>query len=264
MTNEAERAARTVGDDERFVALARVGYAISGVLHIVIGWLAVQVALGSGGEDADQGGALETLAGNPLGVVVLWLGVVGFAALALWQAITAALPDEDGSDRAKAAGRAVLYGALTFSAFTVARGGSSDSGEQTQDATATLLEAPMGVALVSAVGVGVVIAGAYHVYKGATQKFVEDLRTTGGGHLGRGVRVTGTLGYVAKGIALGVVGVLFVVAALTSDPEESTGLDGAMQTLAEQPYGTFLLLGVGVGIALYGVYSFARARYARM
>lgn len=79
-----------------------------------------------------------------------------------------------------------------------------------------------------------------------------------------GVRVTGTLGYVAKGIALGVVGVLFVVAALTSDPEESTGLDGAMQTLAEQPYGTFLLLGVGVGIALYGVYSFARARYARM
>lgn len=261
---QVEDTARSVHRDRRLQTLARGGFVISGVLHLLIGWLAVQVALGSGGEDADQGGALQLLSENPVGVVILWLGVVGFAALALWQVLTAALPGAEGSDRAKAAGRAVLYAALTWTAFTVARGGSTDSGEQTQDATATLLAAPLGVALVVVVGLAVVAGGAYHVYKGLSRAFVDDLSTTGGGAVGSGVVTTGVLGYAAKGVALVVVGVLFVVAAVTSDPEESTGLDGAMRTLAEQPYGTVLLIAVGVGVALYGVYSFARARYARM
>lgn len=154
-------------------------------------------------------------------------------------------------------------GALGATSLTFATGGSSDSGESSADLTATLMAAPMGRLLVGLVGLGVIGAGGYHIYKGWTKKFREDLVTTGGGSIGRGVEISGLIGYIAKGVALFVVGGLFLLAAIEADPEESTGMDGALKTLAEQPLGTVLLLAVALGLALYGVYSFARARFAR-
>jgi hypothetical protein len=69
---------------------------------------------------------------------------------------------------------------------------------------------------------------------------------------------------VAKGIALGAVGVLFVVAAATVNPEGADGLDGALRALASLPLGVVILVLVGAGFIAYGVYSFVRARFAHM
>lgn len=262
--HEAARTTSKVGDHPWLERLARVGFAASGLIHLLIGWIAVQVALGGSSEEADQGGALEQLRGAPLGGVLLWICVVGFFALALWQAIEAVVGSDEVKDRVKAAGKAVLYGALGATTFTFAMGGSKDSGESSADLTATLLAAPLGRILVGAVGLGVIGAGAYHVYKGWAKKFREDLVTTGGGAIGRGVEISGMVGYIAKGVALTVVGGLFLLAAAQADPEESTGLDGALRTLAQQPAGAVLLLAVALGLILYGVYSFARARYAKL
>lgn len=256
------RAADRAGDRPWLRGLARIGYAASGLIHLLIGWIAAQVALGRGGE-ADQSGALQTLRSAPAGALLLWVCVVGVAALALWQAIEAVVGTDEWTDRVKAAGKAVLYGALGATSLTFATGGSSDSGESSADLTATLMAAPMGRLLVGLVGLGVIGAGGYHIYKGWTKKFREDLVTTGGGSIGRGVEISGLIGYIAKGVALFVVGGLFLLAAIEADPEESTGMDGALKTLAEQPLGTVLLLAVALGLALYGVYSFARARFAR-
>ena len=119
---------------------------------------------------------------------------------------------------------------------------------------------PGGRALVGLVGLGVVAIGAYHVYKGWAKNFLQDLQE----HPGDWAVHAGRVGYIAKGLALAVVGGLFVVAALREQPSRATGLDGALRTLREAPLGTGLLTAVAAGLVCFGVYCFARSRYARV
>lgn len=244
--------------------LARGGYVATGLIHVAIGWIAARLALGGGGGSADQSGALEALRSAPGGSLLLWVCVLGFGALALWHLLEAVVGADELTDRAKAATQGVVYAVLGFTALTFARGGSTDGEETTGDLTTTLMGMPFGRVLVGLVGVVVLVVGGYHVYKGLSEKFLEDLRTTGGGSIGTGVRWSGIVGYAAKGVALAVVGVLFVLAAWQADPDEAGGLDAALKALAGQPFGAALLGVVALGLVLYGVYSFARARYARM
>lgn len=277
----AEGTARRAANSEWLELLARIGFLVYGLLHLLIGYIAVQIALGSGsggaggGGSADQSGALATLAQSGFGRFALWVGVVGFACLALWQATNAVLgAGSSGSiatqsrdqwmDRGKAAAKTVLYAALAVTTLTFARGGSSSSGQQSADFTASLIDTGPGRALVVAIGLGTIAVGAYMVHKGAKKKFLQDLSSTGGGDVGRAVVRLGQVGYIAKGVVIAVVGVLFIVAAVQQQPGEATGVDGALRTLGEQPYGTALLIAIGLGLVAFGVYLFARARYARM
>ncbi len=262
------RSSRSANDSTALQALARAGYVASGVLHLLLGWLAVRLALGSTGGSADQQGALRELASAPGGAVLLWLTVAGFAGLALWQ-LTEAVAGVPGTDaaeqagaRAKAAAKAVLYGVLAGTAVRVATGASG--GGSVEGLTADLMHAPAGRWLVAAVGAVIVGVGVFHVAKGWRTSFRDDLRATGGGAVGQAVVRLGQVGYVAKGVALGVLGGLFVAAAVTADPEKAGGMDDALRTIREQPFGVVLLVVTGLGLAAYGVYSFARARYARL
>jgi len=162
-------------------------------------------------------------------------------------------------DKVKAAGKAVLYGALAYTSFTFALGGHSSSNKQAKDFTRTLMEAPAGRVLVGLVGLGILGVAGYHVYKGWKRKFLEDLQE----HPGRWAVVAARIGYIAKGVALVAVGVLFIVAAVQQHVGKATGLDGALKSLRDLPAGPVVLIGVALGLAAYGVYSFARARYAR-
>jgi len=259
-----EAAARRARGSRVLELLARAGYAVSGLLHLVVGVLAVQVATGSASSgEASQTGALATIGQSPGGAVILWFAVVAFAALGLWQLTVALSGSVETSDRLKAAGKALLYVALGLLAVQVVTG-SSGGGGQEEGFTAGLMQTPGGTLLVGAVGVGIVAGGVYHVVKGWKKKFLEDLQGGTGGHVGRAVVTLGRVGYVAKGVALGVLGALFVVAAVQHDPQQAGGLDSAFATLAGQPFGAVLLVAVGLGFAAYGLYSFARARYARM
>jgi len=60
------------------------------------------------------------------------------------------------------------------------------------------------------------------------------------------------------------VGVLFIVATTTAHPEQSTGLDGGLKGLRDQPYGPYLLGAVAAGLVCYGVYLGVKAKIARM
>jgi hypothetical protein len=261
----AAQAARGAAGSNRLQLLARIGYAVSGVLHLLIGWIALRMAFGGGGgQSADQSGALAQVASEPWGAPVLWVGVVGFAALGLLHLSETAWSVEATGDRVKAGAKGLVYLALAWTTFRFATGGSSSSSQQSADATATLLSLPGGVLLVSAVGLVVVGVGAYHVHKGWTKKFLTDLEGGTAGQLGSAVVRLGTFGYVAKGVALAVVGILFVVAAVQSDPSEATGLDGALSSLREQPFGAPVLAVIGLGLVAYGLYSFARARYGQL
>ncbi|QLQ16719.1 MAG: DUF1206 domain-containing protein [Micropruina sp.] len=252
-------AAREAGDNGVVRVGARLGYAVNGLVHLLIGWLGVQLVLGGRGETADQSGALDVLAQNPLGRILLFVMVAGFALLALFQ-VSELVSAEGVGDRLKAVGKFLVYLALAWSALTFALGGHSRSTSQTRDVTAALMSAPLGQVLVGVVGAGIVAVGGYHLWKGWTKKFLDDLER----HPGGWVEVAGRIGYVAKGIALAAVGVLFVVAAWRHRPSASSGLDGALRALLDLPLGSALVLAIGLGFACYAVYSFARARFARL
>lgn len=255
MTGNVQSAAARAGDHPLLETGARLGYAASGVLHLLLAWVTVQLAWTSGGEQADQQGALAQLQGNALGTALLWVLLAGFVLLALWQ-LTEAVAWGEASDRAKAAAKAVTYGVLAVTTLTVLlRDGGGSSG-----ATAGLLGSGLGRGLVGLAGIGVVVVGGYHVVKGWQERFLDDLQ----GSPSTWIRRAGRVGYVGKGVALAVVGVLLVVAAVQADPEKAEGLDAALHALAGLPFGAVLLTLVALGFAAYGVYAFGRARHAKV
>lgn len=252
-----------------FRVLARLGYAVNGLLHVLIGVIALTVAFGSdGGGSADQSGALGQLASNPAGRALLWVIVVGLVALGLWQVVAGfqvrnSDPKKAWGKRVSEFGKAVAYLAVGATALTFALGGSKSSSESSQSASATALSTPGGVFAIVAVGLVVAGIGVFFVVRGITLRFTKDLALPPK-PAGTLVVVLGAVGYIAKGIALAVVGVLFVVAAVTFDPSKATGLDGALKALAALPFGTVILTAVGIGLVAYGAYLGARARWGKL
>jgi hypothetical protein len=244
---------------------ARVGYATSAVLHLLIAWIALQVAWSASGKSADQSGALQTVAGSSLGRLSLWVAVLGFLALGLWQLASALSVRTAGQSnqwaiKAKGISKAVLYLVLAWTSLSFAKGQPTSSKAQSADLTANLLAHSGGRLLVALIGLVVIGVGGYHVLKGWTKKFLRDL----GDNPGVLATRAGVVGYIAKGIALAVVGILFVSAAAQNSSRKATGLDGALRTLRQQPAGQWILTAVALGIAVFGLYSFARSRHARV
>ncbi|RSZ62882.1 DUF1206 domain-containing protein [Corynebacterium hylobatis] len=253
-----------VADHPALTLLARGGYIVLGLVHILIGWIAVQIATGSGGGEASNTGALATIAQAPGGQFLLWAAVLCLAALALWRA-SQLFTGEDLKDRAKGGILAVVYLSLAFTTATFARGGSTSDSETATDVTATALAQPWGEIAVMIAGAVVVAVGLYNIWRGATKGFREDLEAgAGSGQVGSAIIIAGMVGYIARGIAFAVLGGLIFWAGWANDPEQAAGLDAALRTLGEQPAGSVLLIVIGVGLALYGLYSIARARYVRM
>jgi len=244
---------------------ARAGYALNGFLHLMIAWIALQIAWFASGKSADQSGALQTLAGSNLGRLSFWVAVLGFLALGLWQ-LASAVPvrtrgkSSQWADKVKGISKAVVYLALAWTCFSFAKGQPTSSKAQSADFTATLLQHSGGRLLVALIGLVIIGVGGYHVVKGWTRKFLTDLSE----NPGRLATRAGVIGYITKGIALALVGVLFVTAAVQNTASKATGLDGALRSMRHQAFGPWLLTAVGLGIAAYGLYSFARARHARV
>ena len=271
MSDHASSSTATqIAQNSVFERFARAGYVVSGLVHLTIGYLAIRIALGSGGGSADQSGALAALAGKPGGVVALWVAVVALLLMALWRLVETALgrstdPKSQGApsevlDRVKAFALAVVYFAFAYSTFGFARGAGKSTGEQNSGMSARLMQTGTGTIALIAAGVIIVAVGGYHVYKGASRNFLDDLK----GRSSDLVRRLGIVGYIAKGLVIAGAGILVIVAASRSEPNNATGLDGALKTLGAQPYGAALLILAGLGIITYGLYSFAMARYTKM
>lgn len=257
---KAEQTASWLDDHPAMQVAARIGHVANGIVHLVLAGIAIAVALGAGGS-ADQSGALQAIASTGFGVALVWFVVVAMLGLAITAIIegVAARKTEGWGELAKGVGKAVAYVAVAVSGMSVLFGGGSDGDQQAETWSARLMGAPFGVVLVGAVGLGILAVGAVFVVRGIRQSFMEHIAPPASA---RGFATAlGTTGYVAKGIAIGVVGVLFLVAAFTHDPENAAGLDGALKALRELPFGQILLIAVGAGIGAYGVYSIARAAW---
>lgn len=266
--------ARQAGDSNGLEHLARIGLLAYGVVHLLVAWLALQLAWGGGGgESADQSGAMETLSESPLGKPLLWVVAVGLIALAVWQAAEVLRWrhgwSASGKTRTtaikksgKAIAKALVFGALAVLAIRFATGSGRSSSAQQQQTAAGVFGWPAGRWLVAAAGLVLIGVGAYLVYKGLTKRFLKEIDTTDCSPSALTlVTRLGQIGFPGKGIALAAVGGLLLYAAITFDPSKAQGLDGAMRTILDLPAGRILLTLVALGIAAYGAYCFVRARY---
>lgn len=245
----------------------RAGLVAYGVVHLLVAWLAVQLAFGEKEDSASNTGALHYLAQQPFGEVLVWLVAIGMFLLVVWRLLEFGFGYQDESDtqdrwkgRAASLGKAVIYGALGWSAVKTAAGEGSQGG--TDSTTARLMDLPAGQWIVGAVGLAIIGYGASLVYRGWTEKFREHLDAQGqAGKDGSAYVLAGKIGYIAKGVAIGIVGGLFGYAAITHEAKKSGGLDQALQRVLEVPFGPVLLVAIGIGIAGYGVFCFARAKH---
>jgi hypothetical protein len=265
----AVRTARRASNSPAAHFLARAGLTARGVIYILIGLVAVLVALGQSKHEADQLGALQLLAGKSYGLVALWLLGIGFAAYALWRLSEAAFgvtgEGSGAGPRLKSLGRAIVYAAFSYLTFTVIGGKAQSQSKRQQDITATAMKHTDGRVLVGLIGAAVIIAGIVLVMEGIRKKFMKYLQT---GQMSartrRVVKILGMTGTIARGVVFALAGVGVVAAAITHKASESGGIDKALLTLRNQPFGEFLMLLAALGLLIFGVYGLCEARWRRV
>ncbi len=274
-SRQARQAARDAGraaPDHWIEALGRAGYAAKGVVYIIVGVLAVQAGVGSGGQATGARGALREIASQPFGQILLGLAALGLACYAAWRLVMAVKdPSNEGTDaegivkRLGFAGSGIVNGALAvFAARAVVVGMSSGGGGGSQQTalTARVMSQPFGLWLVGLAGVVVLAVGLYHFYRAYEETFMSKYKA---GEMSaaerRWARRIGKVGLSARGVTFCIIGVFIVQAALQADPSETRGLEGAFQTLLRQPYGPWLLALVAAGFVCYGIYCFSFVRY---
>lgn len=270
IAHDAGNQARQAHHSEWMDHAIRAGLVAYGVVHLLIAWLALQLAFGDREGSASSSGAMQQLAEQPFGKVLVWLIALGMLLLVIWRVLEAVYghQGEEGSTRVRkrvtSAGKAVLYGAIGVSALKVATGSGSSGGKKsgTDSTTAKLMDLPGGQVLVVLVGLAVIGYGGYLLVKAWTEKYAKELDAEGkSGETGSAYLLFGKIGYAAKGIAIGTVGGLFVYAGVTHEAKKSGGLDQALHEVLEQPFGPVLLGLIAVGIGCYGLFAFARARH---
>lgn len=266
---DVERAGREADHSDLLDAGVRFGLVAYGLVHLVIAWLALQLALGDRQDRLDRRGAVHQLAEQPFGKVAVVLVAVGMGVLVLWRLLELVVEhrDEDAGERwrhrAIAAAKGIAYGAIAASALSVLLGhGSTESGQEEESWSARVLSWPAGAWLLSAVGLALLGYTVGMCWRGLTGRHRKHLDAEGrSGESGRLYLLVGTIGYVAKGLAFGIVGALVIWAAATHDPEKSGGLDQALGRLLKEPAGPWLLAAIAVGLGCYGLFQLVRARH---
>jgi hypothetical protein len=269
-TARASGTAKRASDSPAARALARAGLAARGVLYILIGWVAILVALGQTSHQADQQGALQLLAAQPYGLVSLWLLAIGFTGYALWRLSEVAFgvtgEGNGAGPRLKSLVRAVIYAFFAYLTFKIIAGtGTGSQTKKQQDLSATVMHHPGGRWLVGIAGLVIVIVGLVLVSEGIRRKFMKYLQLSQlSPRMRRLVERLGMIGTAARGAVFALAGVLVIEAAVSYQPAKAGGIDKALLTLRNQPFGEFLLIIAALGLIIFGVYGLCEARWRRV
>jgi hypothetical protein len=254
--------------------LARLGYAARGIVYLVVGWLAIQVAIGSGGGTNSKTGALTEIAQQPFGQIMLGIVAFGLFAYTLWRLVQGIKDPENKGTDAKGIITRISYivSGLTYAGLGIAAVqiivnslASSGGGSSKEDWTAKLLTQPFGQWLVGVFALIIFGVAAYQFYQSYSGKFMKMFKP---GELSLTVKTwierIGRIGYGARGIVYVIISGFLIQAAISHDASEAGGLAQALSTLAQQPYGPWLLGLVAAGLFGFGVYSLVEAGYRRI
>ncbi|HEX9033077.1 MAG TPA: DUF1206 domain-containing protein [Streptosporangiaceae bacterium] len=253
-------------------ALGRAGLAARGVMYMLIGWIAIQIAFGQHGRLADNSGALRTVAATPAGHAALWFLAIGFVGLAVWRLAQAAYgaPGPDGrkpATRLLCLGRAAIYGFVAYSALRFALGvGAPTSGNrQSVDLTTTIMRQPGGQAAVIVAGIALAGGGLYLAYSTWRREFLKELQFGQvRPEVRRLVERLGLVGGIARGVVFAAAGVFLFVAGAHARPSQAKGIDGTLRAFAATSFGPWLLVVIAAGLVTFGVYSLCEARWRRV
>ena len=252
--------------------LARFGYAAKGGVYFIVGLLALPVGFGIGSKRTGTSGALQTIITQPFGKFLLSVVAFGLIGYAIWRFTQAFIdPEYQNTDANRVVQRlgyafsGLSYAGLALTAVQLVIGWEGNNSSWRQDWTARLLVQPFGQWLVGIVGAIVLGVGFSYVYRAYTAKFLErfKLDEMSNAQVKWATRI-GRFGIAARGIAFGIIGLLLIQAAVQSDPDEVQGLGGALQTLAEETFGQWILGVVAVGLVAYAIYMLLLARYRRI
>ncbi len=273
VVDQGQRAAKQAAYSPLMDALARLGYAVRGVLYVVIGAISLQAALGKTASPADQITAIAAVGHLPAGRILLWVMFVGLAAYSLWGIVRAIFdPFHKGSDTSGLASRAgyiisaVSYAFLALTAYGLIHGTSSPgSTANTINFVTKLMQAPAGRTLVGLIGIAILIGGLYQIYAGITENFEQRFKPYAltGDEL-KTAREMGKIGTAVRGIVIGIIGAFLLLAATSGNPSQARGFDGALRFLGQQPYGIYLLGIVAIGLIFLGLYSLMAAAWFRL
>ncbi|MGI5451614.1 DUF1206 domain-containing protein [Streptomyces sp. CA-249302] len=254
-------------------AAARAGFAARGVMYLLVGVLALRIAFGDGGRDADRRGALAEIGNRPFGSVLLFTLGVALAGMALWRLSEAAFgatgPDgRSAKKRLLSVARCVFYFFVAHSVLALAAGSGNGGGSddrQSKDVAARLLGVPGGQWIVAVAGAGIVVAGLWIGGRAVLRKYHDKLRL---GEMSSRTRhavdVTGVGGGAARGLVFAAAGVFAVRAAVDYEPNRAKGLDDTLRSFAHTPAGPGLPACVALGLVLFGLFSFAMARWRKV
>jgi hypothetical protein len=269
--HSADSDARAFTETSFFEALARAGYVARGVIYGLIGILAVRLAQGVGDPRPNQQGAMNKIAHEPFGHILLLATAIGLAGYAVWrftQALVGHTPEygqHSRADRIGAVGSGVAYAAFCVLALSVLHGTAGNSSTKPRAATAGVLQWPAGRELVAATGLLFVGIALYQAYLGLSRKFLSYSKTDQMTQPMREAFTTiGLVGLVARAVAFGLIGTFVLRAALDYSPQAAVGIDGALARLPQHAYGTPALLLVAAGLIAFGAYSIADARYRKI
>lgn len=269
LAGTARSAMRGSSGRDGLQALARVGLVARGLVYGVIGILSFKLAVGAGGKTASQSGALQTVAKQPFGEVLLTALAIGLGAYAVWrltEGVAGSRPDDDGAlqRRVSAIGSAIAYAALCVAAVKIIAGAHASNGSP-RPAAAGILGWPGGPVIVAIAGLVVVGVGIFQGHKGVARKFLEDSRTE---RMGRSTQTAftalGVVGHVARAVTFVLIGYGLIKAAFDYSAKSAVGLDGALQKLVHASAGPVLLGIVALGLIAFALYSIADARYHRV
>lgn len=263
------RTARRAASSRGMAWLARAGLVARGLMYVLIGVIAIEIAIKGSHQQADRTGAVRLVAHTGFGSFLLWLLVIGFAGLTLWRLSEAIWggPEADGrkgSKRLANLARAVFYALVTYGIlkYALGVGSPSSSDTQSQDLTAAALKHTGGQVIVAIAGVVVVAAGLYVMYRAYQLKFLKHLRMGAASPRTRKVVTRlGQIGGIARGFVFGTIGVFLIIAAKDANPRQAKGIDSALRALAHTPLGPWLLVIVALGLLTFGVYSWCEARW---
>lgn len=259
----AEQTARDVHRSGAVDALARVGLASRGLVWFVIGLLGVSVLRG-GQARTDQQGALRAIADRPLGEVLLVVLAVGFVGYAVWQALNVAVGSQGPKKRTESGLKVLLYAFLAVTVVRFLAAEQQSSEDATRSLTARLMEQPGGRTAVGVVGLLVIGLGGHlatRALKGSHAKKIEGWKVPDG-RARQAVRL-GTVGLVGRALVVALVGAFLVSAAVQADPQQAKGLDAALQSLSDRPFGKVLLGLAVLGLLAYAAWSFVEAAFHR-
>jgi hypothetical protein len=278
----SDKVAEVAREHPGLVTLAKAGWAAKGVVYVIVGIIAIPIAVNgldggqsSGGEgEASQAGAVAEIAESPFGATALWLVAAGLALYVVWRLISIALPAEDSVKtwltRAGYLLSVAIYVSLAWSAISLARYSGGGSGQDSEDSrvdriTRDVMEWTGGRWLVGLVGIGILVIGAVFIHRGVTAGFRDELEGGGVGPIGHETLVRlGQAGWIGRGVMMLLVGWFVTRAAIEFDPDEATGIDGALREATANTLGALLALVAAVGLVLYGAFCVVSAPRARL